>query len=603
MPRAFATACVRWLLAAIVAAALFAPALVSAQDQKQVLVLYANRRDARIVTVGDRELPRILNDGHPAGVDYYSEVIDQNRFAETDYVTAFADFLRLKYGGHAFDLIVAMDDNSREFLVKARQDLFPSVPVVFFSLRPGPGRLPNSTAVVGELNLGATIALATELQPDLRHVFVVSGAETSNSINESVARAQFSRYEPRLDFTYLSGLSSEALEARLAALPARSIVYYLIVYRDGQGKNFEPLAYLDRVAGVANAPTYCWVDSAMDHGIVGGSLRSQAAQVDAVGAMALRVLRGEAADTIPIATVDLNTRQVDWRQLRRWEITESRVPPGTLVLFREPTVLDRYRVYIVGALALLVAQTALIGALLLQRARRRRAEEGLVASQAKLRASYEQISDLGGRLILAQEDERARIARELHDDVGQQIALVVADLQKAADFGERFGRAALNRAHGLAKSVHHLSHRLHPVKLQLLGLPAALTSLQQELARPDVSISVTHENVPDALPHEVTLCVYRVVQEALQNALKHSGAREIFVDLRGADAGLNLSVIDDGAGFDVSARFGRGLGLVSMNERLEAIGGTLKIRSAPGEGTRLKIRVPLAANESVTLAG
>ena len=175
-----------------------------------------------------------------------------------------------------------------------------------------------------------------------------------------MARAQFSRYEPRLDFTYLSGLSSEALEARLAALPEQSIVYYLIVYRDGEGKNFEPLAYLDRIAGVANAPTYCWVDSAMDHGIVGGSLRSQATQVDAVGATALRVLRGEAADSIPIAAVDLNARQVDWRQLRRWGISESRVPPGTRVLFREPTVLDRYRVYIVGAVALLVAQTALI---------------------------------------------------------------------------------------------------------------------------------------------------------------------------------------------------------------------------------------------------
>ena len=603
MPRALAAVVVRWLLAGITACAVFPLGVATAQDQKQVLVLYANRRDARIVTVGDRELPRILDDGHPAGVDYYSEFIDQIRFAETDYVTVFADFLRLKYGGHAFDLIIAMDDNSREFLEKTREDLFPGVPVVFFSLRAAPRRLPNSTAVVGELNLAGTLAFATELQPDLRHVFVVSGAETSNTINESVARAQFSRYEPRLDFTYLSGLSSEALETRLAALPERSIVYYLIVYRDGEGKNFEPLAYLDRVASVASAPTYCWVDSAMDHGIVGGSLRSQAAQVDAIGAMALRVLRGENADTIPNATVDLNALQVDRRQLRRWGISESRVPAGTQVLFQEPTVWDRYRGYIVGAAALLVAQTALIGALLVQRARRRRAEEGLVASQAKLRASYEQISDLGGRLILAQEDERARIARELHDDVGQQIALVVTDLQKAVDLGERFARAALSRAHGLAKSVHDLSHRLHPVKLRLLGLPAALASLQQELARPDVSISVTHENVPNALPHDVTLCLYRVVQEALQNALTHSGAREIFVHLQGGDAALSVSVIDDGTGFDVNARFGRGLGLVSMNERLEAIGGTLKIRSAPGDGTRLKIRVPLGANESVKLAG
>jgi signal transduction histidine kinase len=252
----------------------------------------------------------------------------------------------------------------------------------------------------------------------------------------------------------------------------------------------------------------------------------------------------------------------------------------------------------------LLAQTALIGGLLVQRVRRRRAEEGLVASQAKLRASYEQISDLGGRLIQAQEDERARVARDLHDDVGQQIALVVADLQRAADLGERFARTALSRAHGLAKSVHELSHRLHPVKLRLLGLPAALNSLPQELSRPGVTITFTHANVPDALPEDVTLCLYRVVQEALQNAVKHSSAREILVHLQGGDAGLTATVVDDGAGFDVDAQFGKGLGLVSMTERLEAVGGTLKIRSAPGGGTRLKMTVPAAvAARPVQLAG
>ena len=246
----------------------------------------------------------------------------------------------------------------------------------------------------------------------------------------------------------------------------------------------------------------------------------------------------------------------------------------------------------------------MIGGLLVQRSRRRRAEARLVASQAKLRASYDQISDLGGRLIQAQEDERARIARELHDDLGQQVALVAADLQKAADLGERFARAALGRAHALAKSVHDLSHRLHPAKLRLVGLPTALSSLQHELARPGVTITFTHENVPADVPQDVTLCVYRVVQEALQNALTHSGAREILVHLQGGDAHLTVTVLDDGTGFDVDERFGTGLGLVSMNERLEAVGGTLKIRTKRGGGgTRLKIRVPIDPGHPVTLAG
>jgi signal transduction histidine kinase len=574
-----------------------------AQDQKQVLVLYSNRRDAQIVAVGDRELPRILGDGRPNSVDYYSEFIDRIRLSRTDYVAAFRDFLRLKYGAHPFDLLIAMDDESLGFVEKTREELFPATPVVFLSLEQSPRRPPNATGVSAPLNLAATVALAATLQPDLEHVFVVDDAEPSNQTYESTAREQFRQFEPRVDVTYLSGLPTSELESRLAALPARSMVYYLIVYRDAQGENFQPLAYLDRIAGAANAPTYCWVDSAIGHGIVGGSLRSQLVQVETVGALGLRVLRGETADSIPIASADLNVAQVDWRQLRRWNISEARVPAGTRVLFRDPTAWDRYRGYILGALALLVAQSALIGGLLVQRSRRRRAEERLVASQAKLRASYDQISDLGGRLLQAQEDERARIARELHDDVGQQIALVVTDLQRASDLGERFARAALNRAHTLAKSVHDLSHRLHPVKLRLLGLPAALNSLQQELARPGVTIAFTHENVPNPLPQDVTLCVYRVVQEAVQNALKHGGAREILIHLQGSGTSLTASIVDDGAGFDVSTRFGSGLGLVSMNERLDALGGSLKIHSEPGEGTRLKIRVPIKADGTVKLAG
>ena len=593
-----------WLLIAVAAGVLVPAHRASAQDQKQVLVLYSNRRDAQIVAVGDRELPRILNGGHPNGVDYYSEVIDQIRMSRADYVAAFRDFLRLKYGTHKFDVVVAMDDNTIEFLRQVRDELFPATPVAFVSTQAQERPLPNSTGVSATVDLAGSLTLALQLQPDLRQVFVVSGAERGNLVNVEMARTQFRPFEDRLEFTYLTGLRTEDLEQSLAGLPPRSIVYFLLVYRDGREENFEPLAYVERVAAVANVPTYCWVDSAMDHGVVGGSLRSQTAQVGAVGAVALRVLRGESADTIPVATIDLNVRQVDWRQLRRWGINESRVPPGTQVLFREPSVWDRYRLYILSALAVLVAQTVLIGGLLVQRTRRRRAEERLVASQAKLRSSYEQISDLGGRLIQAQEDERARIARELHDDVGQQIALVVADLQSAADLGERFARAALGRAHGLAKSVHDLSHRLHPVKLRLLGLPAALNSLQHELSRPGVAITFTHANVPNALPQEVTLCLYRVVQEALQNAVKHSGAREIFVHLQGADAGLTATVVDDGAGFDVDAEFGKGLGLVSMTERLEAVGGALKIRSAPGSGTRLKITVPAAgAGQPVELAG
>ena len=323
----------------------------------------------------DRELPRILADGLGEPLDHYSEYIDLARFPDPAYQVGFRDFLAVKYAGHHFDLIVAIQDVAVAFVTRNRDDLFPGTPVVFFANTPVARRIENFTGIVSELQLSGTVALARALQPGVRHVFVVSGAAARDKVYEALARAQLRHFESSLKVVYLAGLPREELESRLATLPADSIVYFLLVYRDGVGENFHPLEFLDRVTAVANAPVYCWVDSAMGHGIVGGQLRDEGIQAEAVARLALRVLRGETADSIPIRHPDLDVNQVDWRQLRRWGISEARVPHGTLVKFLEPTAWDQYKVYILGAMAMLLMQTALIVGLLLQRTRRRRAEK------------------------------------------------------------------------------------------------------------------------------------------------------------------------------------------------------------------------------------
>jgi signal transduction histidine kinase len=588
-----------WLLIALIAGELgFVQATDETVQQKQVLVLYSTRRDAQIAVVGDHELPTILERALSAGVDYYSEFIDQARFSDIDYQPAFRDFLRLKYEGKSFDLVVAMGDIPYEFVDRYRSALFRDTPVVFFTGRSSPRRIPNSTGVSIETNLKGTIELATALQPDLRHVYVVSGADGTNRAYEAVARVQFGAFAPRLDFTYLAGLTTSELEQRLAALPGQSMVYYLVVDRDGANRNFNPLEYVDRVAMVSNAPVYCWVDSAMDHGIVGGSLKDQAAQARTIGALAVRVLKGESADGIPVSAPDLNVKQVDWRQLRRWGISEARVPAGTVVKFREPSVWDRYRVYILSAAGVVAAQFVLIAALLVQRIRRQRAETRLRASEDKLRNSYNRIRDLGVRLLDAQEGERSRIARELHDDIGQKMAVLTIDLQLLSQAGaerpadaDRLAVGALNRAHAVSKSVRALSHRLHPENLRLIGLVPALNRLQREISTDAVTVTFTHANLPPALPQEVTLALFRIAQEAVRNATAHGGAREVSIRLVGVEDGLLLTVADNGTGFDTEARH-PGIGLVSMNERAEQIGGTLRIRSTPGSGTHVEVSVP-----------
>ena len=191
----------------------------------------------------------------------------------------------------------------------------------------------------------------------------------------------------------------------------------------------------------------------------------------------------------------------------------------------------------------------------------------------------------------------ARGSRALHDDISQQLALLMIDLEllSAADPAttEALIDGAVHRAHAVARSVNDLSHRLHPARLRLVGLVAALRGLQQELTRPDVAITFTHDDVPSTLQPDLTLCVFRIAQEALQNALTHSEARDVTVHLTSGSKRLTLTVVDDGVGFDVDASWGKGLGLISMGERLAAIGGTFDIRSQPGAGTHLTATAPL----------
>ena len=585
----------RSVLAIIIALAhLASSSTAHAQSEhKQVLVLYSTRPDSQLSIIGERELPRTLGAGPAESLEYYSEFIDLSTFPEAAH-EAFREFLRLKYQDARFDLVIAMQDAAIEFVSRYRDTLFRDTPAVFLTNDRATGRLRNSTGLIHERNFAATLTFLRQLQPDVRHVFVVAGGDAADREYEDEVRRQSQATDPELTLTYLSGLETNDLEERLSRLPEHSAVYYLVVTKDGAGDEFHPLEYVDRVAAAANAPTYCWVDSALGHGIVGGSLYSQAGVVERVGQLALRVLRGEPADSIPIAALNMNANVVDWRQLRRWHIDEARVPSGTIVRFRDPTIWDRYKIYILGALTLLLTQTVLITGLLIQRKRRRRTEQELRESQGELRRSYERNRDLGGRLLRAQEAERSRIARELHDDICQRMTLLTIELETLGRASSDKGPAAeaLTVAQEIAKSLHELSHRLHPARLRMIGLVAALDRLCFELSRAGVAIAYTHDHVPSTLPPDLLLCVFRVVQEALQNAIKYSNAKELSVHLSGGSGGLILTIVDNGVGFDVDAAGGKGVGLVSMVERLEAIGGSLDICSSPGAGTRLTATVP-----------
>jgi signal transduction histidine kinase len=219
------------------------------------------------------------------------------------------------------------------------------------------------------------------------------------------------------------------------------------------------------------------------------------------------------------------------------------------------------------------------------------------------RQAEEELRYLGGRLISVQEEERSRIARELHDDLNQRMALLSIEMEQ---LGQKIPRkqhqlrsglqALWTRVQEISGEIHRLSYQLHPSKLDHLGLASALNSFCEELsARHEIRIEFRHNGFPAILPDDITLCVFRIGQEGLRNVIKHSGARRAQVVLERTEREVRLRVLDAGSGFDPqSAKTKKGLGLISMRERLRLVGGKISIKSQPEHGTEIDVVVPLA---------
>jgi len=226
---------------------------------------------------------------------------------------------------------------------------------------------------------------------------------------------------------------------------------------------------------------------------------------------------------------------------------------------------------------------------------------GFMMDVSERQHTEEELRDLGGRLIVAQEEERRRVARELHDGLNQRMAVLSIELEQIGHkirksvAAERQFQTLQSLAREISGDIHRLSYRLHPSKLEHLGLSTALKSLCEEMsARGKLTVEFDQKAIPTKLPMDETLCVFRIAQEALRNAVKYSGAETVRVDLEKKGDVLQLSVADDGCGFDMtSGAMEKGLGFISMRERLHLLAGEFHVYSAPKKGTRIEVKVPL----------
>lgn len=517
------------------------------------------------------------------------------------------DYLRSAFADRPHpDLVITTGGSAAAFARTHRAQLFPEAPLLFAAVDQrflqGPPLAANETAVAVQTDVSGIVDEILQLFPQTSNLFVVTDAGPLGQFWHRDLEREFQRFASRLRFIWSDEASLAEILRRVPALPPNSAIFYVTFGTGGAGGAHSEERVLTDIHAAANAPLFSHQGALLGHGIVGGSLMA----IDELGRttadVARRILNGESPASIKTPPQRPSVPVFDWRELQRWGITESRLPPGSVVRFREPGVWDRFKWVIVGGSVLVIAQALLIGALLANRVKRRRAEQRLRQNVVDLDGARDALSNLSRRLMGAQEEERTRVARELHDDIGQRMTFLAMDLGRlrqtlpASDaHGQRQAQGLYDAVIELARDVHGISHRLHSSRIDLLGLGVAADDLCKEVSsRQGLPIEYIQHDVPTSLPEDVAIGVFRVLQEALSNAVKHSGASRCTVTLNGLPDALSLQVKDDGRGFDAAAvRRQPGLGLISMQERLNLVKGDLVVESKPGVGTTVFVSVPL----------
>jgi signal transduction histidine kinase len=705
-----------WMAVTLLA---FAAGNATAAEPKRVLLLHSFGWNFQAEDAFGDHLRTDLAEKSPYPLDSYEVLLEIARFSDGERDEAFVDYLRALFPTRPPDLIVTLVSPAARFIQRHRRDLFPSTPAIFAALDAraisDATLTANDTIVSVSTDQGAVIENIRKTLPGTTTIAVVIGDAPIERFWVKELRRVIQPYENRINFIFLNELSFGDMLTRVAALPPRSAIYFGELVVDAQGIPHRQEEVLSRLHAVANAPIFGQYDYQLGGGIVGGPLLSVPTLSRKTAEVAARILGGASPGDIKTPPQKLAEPEFDWRELRRWGIQEANLPSGSTISFREPTLWEQYRWYILAAAAFSALQGILIVGLLLNRLRLRRAhdelrtsEEGmsLAAIAAKLRfwvwdiprdevrasesdwssgnwrsaqpiqfdhfidpvhpddraslrravgralegdGQYEteyrvmspdstvrwiaargriefdyhgkprqlraisiditerrraedEARDLSGRLITAHEDERARLAHALHDDVTQRLALLAIDAgSKEKGLSDTIAGQAMRSIRRdlvqLSEDVHALSYALHPAILEDLGL---IEALKAECARfgavEGIPTILRASDDVDQPTSALSLCLYRVAQEALRNVARHSGASSVEIALRAVGGGLELAVRDNGVGFDPTRKQGRpSLGLAGMRQRLALVDGELLINSAPGGGTSVVARAPLKA--------
>jgi transcriptional regulator with GAF, ATPase, and Fis domain len=408
----------RCLLLLFTAAVLLLPPSPDAwgdpRPKKNVLILFSSQSDLPAQPHVVKGIKSVLDASSEFRTEYFIEHMDLPRNTDEAYRLKLLELYRHKFQDARLDLIIPFSGPALDFVVRNRNEISPRAPIVFSGVLDDELKrmtLPDDcTGIVSVIDFAGQLDLVLSLHPRTRRVAVISGASSIEISIEKQFRQAFESYRDRLDFIYLTRLPlTETLE-RIRDLPPDTIVLVYIVLVDGAGKGYLPAEVAADAAAAANVPVYGAFDSYLGRGIVGGRLLSFEMLGAKAGEIGRGVLEGANSEDFPVSGHGTHLDMFDWRELRRWNIDEDRLPAGSIVHFKTPSLWDLYRGHAAGALILFVAQTALVSHLLIQRARRRRAEKAL----SERLAFEEMLSALSSRFVTAPSDRvDAQIAQEL----------------------------------------------------------------------------------------------------------------------------------------------------------------------------------------------